>query len=695
MNISYNWLKDLIDLGLSVEETAAALTRVGLAVEGIETHGDDSILDVDITSNRSDCLSHLGIARELSVITERPLKMRTKAATAADVIDINAIPFPSVLAPEVVRIDASDLCSRFTARIIRNVKVGPSPKWLVDRLESVGERSINNIADITNYVMLELGQPMHAFDLDVLAGNRLVVRRAKDGETITTLDEVERKLDETMLVICDAESPAAVAGIMGGIHSGITDDTVNVLLEVAYFDRDSIRQTSRKLGLSTEASYRFERGVDIENLIRASDRAAELIVELAGGEAAEIVDIYPNKYRPAAISSQNISAATARLSGVDVDRTECLRLLNALGVGITRQNETFNEFIAPSWRHDISIEEDLVEEIIRHHGYEQIEEKLPPAFGAGEYQPGETARRSIRRSLASMGFDEAMSYSFIQAAFDGVFTAVPTVGSQPITLQAAVIDGAVRMRQTMLPGLLDAVRNNFNHQRRNIKLFEIGRVFGASASEPADERELIAIVMTGTDESEGRLAAGREVDFYDLKGAVETIFTAAGIGNVSFSAGDVVHLRRGQAAVVEVNGIPVGYLGKIKQEIADDYKFKQAVYVGEIDLQTVLAQKAAAVNYRPLPRFPAVVRDVSLMTKRSLPFADITDAVRSIAGELFRSVAFVDIYEGKGIAADERSLTIRLEYRSDDRTLTEDEVNAEHERIISGLESRLGIKPRF
>src|SRR5690606_3153790 len=264
MNISYNWLKDLIDTDLSVEEAAAALTRVGLAVEGIHPQSDDFVFDIDITSNRPDCLSHLGVARELSVITGSQIRHSGNAPGAATTVD--AIPFPAVLAPEVVKIEAPALCHRFTARIIRNVRIGPSPDWLVKRLEAVGERSINNVADITNYVMLELGQPMHAFDLDKLAEGRIVVRTARPGETITTLDEVERKLDETMLAICDAEKPAAVAGVMGGFNSGITEVTTNVLLEVAYFDRANIRQTSRKLGFSTEASYRFERGVDIENL---------------------------------------------------------------------------------------------------------------------------------------------------------------------------------------------------------------------------------------------------------------------------------------------------------------------------------------------------------------------------------------------------------------------------------------------
>ena len=340
MNISYNWLKDLIEIEMPPSELAQRLTNAGLAVEGIHPFGDDYILDFDLTSNRPDCLSHLGIAREIGALTGKPLKIPTVPVIPDDV------PMPAILAFDVVKVEAPDLCHRFTARIIRNVSIGPSPEWLVKRLEAIGERSINNVADITNYVMHELGQPMHSFDLDKLAENRIVVRIARDGETITTLDEVERKLDDSMLAICDAEKPVAVAGVMGGTHSGISEDTTNVLLEVAYFKRESIRQTSRKLGLSTEASYRFERGVDIENLIRASNRATELICELAGGEAADIIDVYPTPRTEIEVISNDISSATKRLTGLEVPEQECIRILESLGI----HNERSGVFTSPSWR---------------------------------------------------------------------------------------------------------------------------------------------------------------------------------------------------------------------------------------------------------------------------------------------------------------------------------------------------------
>lgn len=697
MNISYNWLKDLVKIDLPADELAKKLTNVGLAVEGHHAHGDDVVLDIDLTSNRPDCLSHLGVAREISVFSNSQFQ-------------ISSLRFPDnrgseIGSQEIVRIEDADLCHRFTASIIKNVKIGPSPQWLVDRLEAIGERSINNVADITNYVMHERGQPMHSFDLDKLSDNRIVVRRARVGETITTLDEVERKLDESMLAICDAEKPVAVAGVMGGLGSSITEQTVNVLLEVAYFKRENVRATSRKLGLATEASYRFERGVDIENLVWASNRATELICELAGGETADFVDVYPTKFTPNEIASSDISGAIKRLTGLDVNRDECTRILAVLGISQKTQSEISDLksqiFISPSWRHDIAIEEDLVEEIARHAGYENIATELPPAFGAGEYQENEIREKLLRQTLAGIGFDEALSYSFIDTRFDGIFETAPGVldedaGDKYVTLRDSVIEGAVRMRPSILPGLLDAVRLNFNYQRLDIRLFEIGKVFAAMTSEDnlPNEQESLAIVVTGGETQQNIAVAVREVDFYDAKGAVEAALDAVGVAGAEFSAAEVKHLRSGQSAAVLVGGESVGYVGRLSDKIAATYKFRQPVYVAEINLQTVMHSPARMVTYRPIAKYPGIVRDVSFLAKRDVEFAAIRKAILEQNYELCRNVMFVDVYEGKGLAEDERSVTVRLEYRSDERTLIDEEVEDLHQQTISGVEARLGIRPR-
>lgn len=695
MNISYNWLKDLVEFDLSPSDLAIKLTGAGLAVEGIEEFYGDHILDIDLTSNRGDCLSHLGIAREISaIIPDAKLKIKNYEDQK-----------PENGGQDLVTIEAPELCHRFTARIIRNVKIGPSPDWLVKRLEAVGERSINNVADITNYVMLELGNPMHAFDLNKLAGNRIVVRRARTGEIIQTLDEIERKPDGSMLMICDAEKPAAVGGVMGGLASSITDETTDVLLEVAYFDRDSIRQTSRNLKLSTEASHRFERGVDIENLIRASNRATELMCELAGGEAGEFVDVYPTKFVRPEIESKDLQFAVKRLTGLEVENEEISRILNALG--IEKKNTELSTqhsalFIAPTWRHDIAIEEDLVEEVARVYGYDKIAEELPPAFGAGEYQPNEMRKFQLRQTLATLGFDEAISYSFIDTKADETFELVPDFVSENrdekfVSLKDSIIEGATRMRPTLLAGLLDAVRTNFNRSQRNLRLFEIGKAFAASEKEnelPV-ERELLALVLTGSETLQNKAMGVREFDFYDAKGALEAAAEALNLSELEFSPVDVKHLRRGQAARISYRNNPVGTIGRLADEIAQSYKFKQPVFVAEIDLETALGAGEREVFYRPLPSLPSVQRDISLLVGRDKSFAEIKKYIEAQDFELLRRVEYVDVYEGKGIGDNERSLTLRFEYRSDERTLLEEEVDAVHQKILDALAEKFGAKLRM
>lgn len=690
MNISYNWLKDLVEIDLSPQETAEKLTSVGLAVEGVHPHGDDFVLDVDLTSNRGDALSHLGTARELAAIQNAKLKAANSTNNEQRTTNNN-----------LVTIEDPDLCHRFTARVIRNVKIGASPDWLVKRLEAVGQRSVNNVADITNYVMLELGNPMHAFDLNKLAGNRIVVRRAKAGEMMKTLDEVERKFDREMLVICDAEKPVAVGGVMGGEFSGISEETTDVLLEVAYFKRESIRRTSRALGLATEAAYRFERGVDVENLIRASNRATELICEIADGEAGEFVDVYPNPQPLVEIPFR--ASRVKELTGLEVAPEKMLQILTALGFKMRENPEAESiTFVAPTWRHDVSIEEDLVEEIARHAGYENIAEELPPAFGAGEYQMTEPQKKALRQTLADLGFNEAISYSFIDTKHDETFELLPNLvdefaSEKFVTLRDSIIEGAVRMRPTLLSGLLDAVRTNFNFGERNLKLFEIGRVFAAFGGEGAlpTEKESFALVLTGGERLANYAEPSGELDFYSAKGALEAAISAMKLPDLEFRAARLKHLRDGQAAEIYLDGEKVGTVGRLADEIAANYKFRQPVFLAEVDLQKLLEAKPEPILYRPLPRFPAITRDVSFLIRRSVSFGEIRDFVRSQNFELCRNVEFVGIYEGKVVADNERSLTVRLEYRSDNLTLQDEDAETVHRQIVAAIEEKFGAKLRF
>lgn len=692
MYISYNWLKSLIEFPADCNELAAALTNVGLAVEGISAHGDDWVLDIDITSNRPDCLSHLGIAREVAVIYGVPLLLPDEAEAVA----VDEIPFPAILAPDVIRLDAEDLCYRFTGRIIRGVTIGPSPDWLVKRLEAIGERSINNVADITNFVMHELGQPMHAFDLNRLTEERIVVRRARKGETIITLDGVERELDAEMLAICDAQKPVAVAGIMGGLESAISDATTNVFLEVAYFKRESIRRTSRRLGLSTEASYRFERGVDIENLKRASNRAAELIVSIAGGVAGDIIDIYPVKPERPVIRVSDLPRSVKRLTGLEIEENTADQILNALGIRINEDGE----YIPPSWRYDVAIEEDLVEEVVRHFGYDKIGSEIAMGHEAGHYRDGEERKRTIRQTLVEYGCREAITYSFIDTRHDALYDPIPSVAARladagPVTLRDAVIEGAIRMRPTLLPGLLDAIKLNLNHQRNNLKLFEIGTVFAAGRSGDLPfERESFAMVFTGGEMLAGRAEPVRNLDFFDLKGVFEAAMEAIALPHLRFIETEARHLTPGQTAAIWLGSEKIGYIGRISREIADDYKFKKAVYALEIDLAAALAAKCEKTIYRPLPRFPSIIRDVSFLVTPDLTLDRLNRSASHSRPAILRHVDFVDVFEGAGVPDGMRSMTMRFEYRSDERTLTEEDVTAAHEAFIRGIEAELGITRR-
>jgi len=684
MKISFEWLKEFVDAGLPADRLSEKLTLIGLELDGFHAAGDDFVLDIETSSNRGDCLSHMGIAREVSAATGAELK-----------IPESTLPFENSQ-PRLVSIEDEDLCLRFTARVIRNVTIGPSPEWLVKRLEAVGERSINNIADITNYAMHALGQPMHAFDLDKLDENRIVVRRARRGESIITLDEEERKPDESMLMICDASKPCAVGGVMGGLESGITGATTNVLLEVACFDPENIRRTSRVLGLSTEASYRFERGVDIENLVRASNFAASLIAELAGGEISDFDDVYPSKPEEVLIEAPDLGREIKRLSGLEVSDESADRILGDLGI----EKVAEAVYRSPSWRHDLRIEEDLVEEVVRITGYDKVGEELPEGGSSGEYQPAEGRLRRLRTALSAHGFDEAISYSFIDVGTDEIFELVPTLridGTDDLVeICDPIIEGASRMRPSLLPGILSSVRVNFNQRNRDLLLFEIGKVFGGSESDDGfpSERSMLALAVTGSERYEGTESSGRPLDFYDLKGALEIVFEEIRIAAPELRAAKVSHLQTGQSAEILRNGEIVGFAGKLDQSVASGYKFRQPVFVAEVDLDTLLKEAEAPPAYTSLPNYPQIYRDVTLAISRSITFDQVRSSIVSQGYELLKRVSYVGVFEGKGLPDDQRALTVRLEYRSDERTLTEDEVDEVHSEILKNLGGSISFELR-
>ncbi len=664
---------------------------VGLAIDAVEQNNGDYVLDVEVPSNRPDCLSHVGIAREVAVFENGKVQLPTGKPAKVE---------GSSRELTSVQIRDPDLCPRYAARLVRGVKIAPSPAWLTRRLEEIGQRPINNVADITNYVLHELGQPLHAFDFAKLAERRIVVRRAASGETLKTLDGVDRKLDPAMLVIADGERPVALAGIMGGEDSEISDATSDVLIESAYFNPDSVRQTARKLGMDTEASRRFERGADCENVLRAQTRCVELICEIAGGTATEdAIDVYPNPApaRKAALRTDRVESLTS----LRVDDADVNRILTALGfvTESASDSKAGTTFVIPSWRVDVALEEDLVEEVARHTGYDKIASELLPSVFSGEYQPTEMNRRALRRALRDVGFDEAINFSFIATENDDQFDLIPGLvpaDAEPafVSLQNPIIENVVRMRPTLLSGLLQSLRHNLNHGVRDVRLFEIGRIFANSArGELPNEREALALIATGGNTEAERAQASRETDFYDLKGALEAAVEAINRPPLRFAKGSAKHLREGQAARIMLqDGTIIGSLGRLAESVADLYKFRQPVYVAELDLTSLLAVAEKPVQYKPLPRYPSVTRDVTILVDRKVALQDLLLAIEAEEVADCRGTQLVGTYEGASIPVGKRTVTLRIEYRSDERTLRDDEVEERQRRLIDLLLEKFGAQ---
>jgi phenylalanyl-tRNA synthetase beta chain len=690
MLISYNWLRELTGTKLGPQDVRDRLTDVGLTIDAVEARGDDHVLDVEVPSNRGDCLSHVGIARELCVIERSQISNlkseiqgaqgKTSDLTSVDILD-------------------PDLCPRYAARIVRGVKIAPSPDWLVKKLESIGQRPINNVADITNLVLHELGQPLHAFDLAKLTEQRIVVRRAAKAETIKTLDGVERKLDSEMLVIADAQRPVAVAGVMGGEESEISNSTSDVLIESAYFNPASVRRTARLLGLHTEASHRFERGTDPDGVLWAQERCVALICELAGGVATiDALDVYVN---PVPGKSATLRPPRVEeLTGLRVETSEILRILSALGFELFDEKPTHLTVNIPSWRHDVAIEEDLIEEVARHTGFDKIKTELPPASLAGEYHSSERRKRALRQSLSGLGYNEAISFSFIDAAHDEEFDLIPAFAGQGraqkfVTLRNPIIEDWTRMRPTLLPGLLNAVRHNLNQGTRDVALFELGRVFRAGESgHLPDERETLALALTGGVLEVDTAAAARDFDFYDLKGAIGAAREALKLPALNYSAADSRHLRAGQAAAVNLGGTQLGSIGRLSEAVAGNYKFRQPVFVGEIDLTALLEMAELPVLYSRLPRFPSIVRDVSLLVESHVTVAELMSVAHAQAVTSCVGATFVGVYGGEGIPEGKRSITLRFEYRAADRTLRDEEVDELHWPLVKALQEKFNAEVR-
>ena len=705
------------ELGLS--EDAAGLmelpTDTPLGTSLSEALGlDDVVFELEITPNRPDCLSLIGVAREIRAETGNALKL-PQVDFNEDETDIREM--------TSVTIEAPDLCPRYAARVIRGVKVGQSPAWLQHQLESVGVGVINNIVDITNFVLMEYGQPLHAFDYHKLTENRIVVRRAAAGENITTLDEIARELTSDMLVIADAEKPVALAGIMGGYDSEITETTCDVLLESAYFNPSSIRATAKALGISTEASYRFERGADPGVVLAALDRAAQLIAELAGGSICKgIADVYPGQQ-----PLRRIQLRPERVNfilGTALEAAEMVQILRHLGFDIEESRpevaptgtkkdrdpevapteKSVFQVTAPTFRSDITREIDLIEEIARVYGYDNIPTTLPKGdIPVPVPNPSTEVRKHIKYFLLAAGMMEAINYSFCDPnCFDKIRFTADNPLRDALKLRNPLSPEMSVLRTTLIPSLLENAQHNRNHQIDTIALFEIGNVFiqdgGSSRSDlriATLEPERVTGILAGQIGDGVYSNPYREPDFYDIKGLVEGILEVCGIVDYTLQKTDAPTFHSGRNAAVLLDDRQLGTFGEAHPEVLENYDLPYKAYLFDFDMEALVDAAIFAKRFEPIPVYPKVERDLAIVVDKEL-LSDIpTGLIYATGGELVESVRLFDVYEGEQVPEGKKSLAYAITYHSATETLTDKAVNALHDKVVKRLNQELGAELRM
>ena len=641
----------------------------------------DAVIEVDLTPNRPDCLSIIGVAREICGIQKTKIQYPDMSLSDSG-DDISG--FTSVT------INAPDHCPRYAARLLTDITIGPSPLWLADRLKSVGMKSINNIVDITNFVLMETGQPLHAFDYDSLAENRIVVRRANEGEVFTTLDMNERKLTSDMLMICDGEKPVAVGGVMGGLNSEIEETTTKVLIESAYFDPVSIRRTSKKLGLSTEASHRFERGVDPEGIVSALNRAARLMAEIGGGKLIDgIIDEYPKKI-PAKTITLKIKE-TNRLLGTDLDRDGIKDLLESIEFSVKKINPDTLKVAPPSFRVDIERPEDLMEEVARLSGYDNIPTTFP-AMPAKARKPLKRldARSRIMHLMTGFGFSETINYSFInRLSCDHLNLPSNDYRRNTVNILNPLSEEQAVMRTSLVPGLLETVCRNISKQQKNLKLFEIGKIYIKKGRDNLpEETEILAGLWTGVRRDASWYAKETPCDFFDIKGVVEGLLKGLNIDSIRFSglADDLcVYTKPGYTARIFSDKKLLGLVGDLHPLVLRNFDLVQSVYIFELNIDSLIKIMPETRQSKPIPRFPAVPRDITIIVNKNTESGAILECIENIQEQLIENIHLFDVFTGDPIPSGKKSVSIRVTYRSSKKTLEDEDVGNIHKTIANRL----------
>ena len=669
MKISLEWLSEYLPGPLAADEAAEALTHGGLPVELIERHGNDTVIDVEVTSNRGDCLSHVGVARELGALLNRhvaPPQAKVKESAA-----------PSASSVTSVKIEAPQLCPVYTARVIRNVRIGPSPAAMVRRLEAVGLRSINNVVDVTNYVMFELGQPLHAFDFDKLADRRIVVREARKGEKIVSIDARERELGAGMLVIADAQRPVAVAGVMGGRDTEVSVGTDNVLLESARFDPLSVRRTARALAMKSDSSYRFERQIDPTLADRASLRAAQLILDTAGGELLRGAVVAGDAgHRPKVLNLR--PARLRQVLGIELPADRVMDALKRLQLNPHLHGDWI-EVTVPSWRLDLNIEVDLVEEVARVVGYGNIPVRDEISIRLAPPNPESVTMNEVRSSLVASGYFEALTFSFVSDALRDDF--VPPEAKGLLRADPTVRKADAHLRPSILPGLLEAVRRNETAGVTGAKLFETGSTFFAGDKGKVDERRGLALVGSA--------------DYREVRGAVEALLEQLNREMpVNVAPDNRPGFAPGACGRIDWGGKSVGHVGRIDRAIADKLGLRELPAAAELDLSLLLDMAQHVPQLHPLAKFPAVRRDLSLVVPEGTKYERVDHLIRHVRPEHLEDLEYVTTYRGKPLEKGQKSVTVTLVFRSDKGTLTSDEVERSVERVVEAAGEQLGATLR-
>jgi len=695
MKVDYNWLKEFVEAKSSAAELRARLSLAGVAIDAIDETADGLVLDAEITSNRPDLLGHYGIAREVATIYRLPLKfvqpkLKEISEKAADAARVD--------------IETPVLCGRFTARVMRGVKVQPSPDWLRKRLEAIGQNSINNVVDITNYVMFELGHPLHAYDLDKLSDGRIIVRKSKPGEKIRTLDGAERTLGKDMCVIADGARAIGIGGVMGGAETEISFSTRNILIECAWFDAIAVRRTAKALGMRTEASYRFERGADPEMAELASRRTAELIQQLNGGEILSgVVDVYPRHQTLGKIKLTR--RELLRVMGADIPDRDIEEILGPLGFWPQRVDVNRGsagslvaewECYQPSWRHDVTRGVDLIEEVARHYGYDKFPPRLPPAKQPAHPLPHAQAQERLIERLLGLGYQEILTIPIVDWKRDAMFR---PDGVMPALIGNPLAEDASTMRSNGVVSMASAIEWNSNHGQRNLRLFEIGRKYELRNGEPV-ETPILTLGATGLAREKMIYEAAREYSFEDLKGDLDRVGELA--AGFEWEANNFEWLAAGRAAKISLahsNGSAgaSGYAGQLSRRIAEAFKLRQGVFIAELQLEPLLEamdKTSASLRFKPLPRYPSVERDFSLVLNDGVTFAQVEETIRALAIPELEEVKAADLFRGGKIPPGKFSLMISVVFQSVQATLTEALVQEFSARIVKALEEKLGTTLR-